>query len=501
MTDHEKGLTPSLIKGARKTTIPAPASPVEASSMIRLVFWIVALIVLLCGSGVGIWHWTSSRTEQSSANNPSLNDHQANRGSAVSVQVVHPRLGGIDRVCVQPGSIEPYEFADLYAKVSGILLSERDANGKLIDIGTRIKKGDVIAKISVPEYDAEVNKNTAELAHANARVEQFIANQDAAVANAKAAKAKIVLVTALLKSKTAYRQFRQKQYKRMQALLDEKAIDARLVDESMDNLESAIASEEAGKEAIVTSALDAEAAAARVEQAKADLKNAKAQVDVAKAELDKSKVLLSYTQIISPYDGVITRRGFFRGDFIRSAAMGADKQPLFSVERTDLMRVVIQVPDRDVPFVDEGDEALIELDALPGASIKAKVSRCAESEDLSTRTMRTEVDIPNPTGRLRRGMYGRATITLAGGTANSLTIPSSALSGDATNGNATVRVVRNDHAEIIPVKIANDNGIEVEVVSGLTPDDQVIVRTNSPIEQGTPVTIANDGKQLTAGHK
>src|SRR5581483_5395262 len=116
-----------------------------------------------------------------------------------------------------------------------------------------------------------------------------------------------------------------------------------------------------------------------------------------------------YSKIVSPYNGVITARNFHVGDFIRAADQGASR-PLLDVAKTDLMRVVVQIPDKDVPFAGPGDTAVVEIDALPGKKFNGKVSRIANAEDSQTRTMRTEIDLANADGILREGMYGRATV-------------------------------------------------------------------------------------------
>jgi RND family efflux transporter MFP subunit len=417
--------------------------------------------------------------------------------SRIGVEVVHPTDGGIERICVQPGTLEPYEAADLYAKASGYL-SFKDLEA-IVDIGSKVKKDQVLARISVPEYNAQVRRNEAEVEHAKARMRQYEAHLVAARATAKAAKARITLVTAQVKSKTAFRRFREKQYDRIKDLLARQAVDARLLDESEDHMEASIGAEEAAKEAVVTTTLDAEASDAKVSEAQADLEDAKAQVGVAEAELDNARVLLSYTVIKSPYDGIITKRNYWAPDFIRTGESGSSEKPLFSVERTDLMRVVVAVPDRDVPYVDDGEEAEVMIDAINGPPIKAKVSRSAKSEDPSTRTMRTEIDIPNPKGVLRRGMYGQTTIYLQKGAPHSVTIPSSALIGKAADGNATVRIVNEGHVKVVPVRIGADNGINVEVVSGLKVEDQVIVRASGSIDEGTPVTVGAK-KAQNSGH-
>ena len=157
------------------------------------------------------------------------------------------------------------------------------------------------------------------------------------------------------------------------------------------------------------------------------------------------------------------------------------------------MRVIVQVPEREVPFVDCGDPAIVEVDALPGVvfktrgSDKVEVSRLAASEDPSFRMMRTEVHVKNPNGKLRRGMFGRVTLILEPGAPTSFRIPSSALTGKADGGKGCVRVVRDNKVNIIPVRYGTDNGTEVEIISGLKAGEHIVVRAAGPISEGTLV--------------
>jgi RND family efflux transporter MFP subunit len=205
---------------------------------------------------------------------------------------------------------------------------------------------------------------------------------------------------------------------------------------------------------------------------------------------------------------VITQRNFHPGDFIRSADAGyakGERVPILAVERTDLMRVVIQVPERDVPFVDCGDPAEVEVDALPGVvfktrgSDKVEVSRLAASEDPQTRMMRTEVHVKNTEGKLCRGMFGRVTLTLQVGARDAFRIPSAALFGKSNNGKAVVRVARGGKASFVPVRIGADNGSEVEILSGLTAEDRIIALAVAPLGEGTAVAVA-ESKQTDANH-
>jgi HlyD family secretion protein len=414
---------------------------------------------------------------------------------AVSVEVISPRPGGIDRLCQQPGSVEPFEAAALYAKVSGFLVEQN------VDIGYAVSVGDVLARISAPELDKQVKQDSAEVEKALARVEQMKAAIDTSEAELAAATATVAMVQAEQKSKASYRSYREKQRNRIKELADSMAVDAKLAEESEDHYQAAIAADLAAGEAIGAAKQKEAAARARLKQSHADLTYAVAEVGTAKARLEKSKVLLDYTVIRSPYTGVVTKRNFDHGGFIRSADAGGDRIPVLAVERTDIMRVVVQVPERDVPLVDCGDPAIVEVDALPGVAFKTRgadkveVSRLAASEDPHTRMMRTEVHVKNLDGKLRRGMFGRVTLTLQTGASGALRIPSAALAGKAEGGKGSVRVLRDDRVEFLPVTYGADNGTEVEIISGLAPTDLVIVRASGPISNGSTVTATTKSSQ------
>jgi HlyD family secretion protein len=405
-------------------------------------------------------------------------------GKPVRVEVVAPRPGGIDRVCIQPGTLEPFESADLYSKVSGFLSEQH------VDIGSRVAEGQLLAKLAVPEFEKQVQRDRASVERARAHVKQLESAVVFSEAEARSAKSLIDLAEADTQGKTASRSYHRKQLERLKELNVQKAIDDRLVDEKEDQYMAAVGAEAAAKAGVTSAKLKADAAESKIAQAKADLDDAKAQVLVAEADLGRSQVMLAYTEIRSPYKGVITKRSFHRDDFIRSADAGGERMPLFSVERTDKMRVVVQIPDRDVPYVTAGDTATVEIDALPGRSLKSAIARAAESEDPATRTMRTEIDIPNPDGRLARGMYGRVTMLLETGTPTAFTVPSATLTGRADGSKATLRIVRDGAVRTLQVVTGMDNGVEVEILSGLNRNEAVVLRANGPVEDGTAVTIS-----------
>ena len=199
-----------------------------------------------------------------------------------------------------------------------------------------------------------------------------------------------------------------------------------------------------------------------------------------------ARVIADYTRITSPYDGVITARNFFRGDFIRSAADG-NSVPILSVSRVDKLRLVVKVPDRDVPFVDRGDPAEIHVDAIPERTFRGTVSRFADSEDPSDRTMHTEIDLDSEGGLLREGMYGSVEIVLNPASEQALTIPSKSLIHQDGKGQGAIYLVRDGMVVRQEVQIGKDNGVTVEVLGGLKPEDAVVVSYSGSISDGLAV--------------
>ncbi|HEY5313530.1 MAG TPA: efflux RND transporter periplasmic adaptor subunit [Pirellulales bacterium] len=412
--------------------------------------------------------------------------------SDTRVETVHPHAGGMAHTTVQPGTAHSYEEADLYAKVSGYLEVQN------VDIGSRVKRGDLLAKIDVPELTKEYELAKAALDQAGSEVEQMKARIDSAVAEKNAAQAYVAQTEADLQRTEAERSFRDKQYRRIRELHEQRSVEERLVDEKLDQLHAADAADRAAHSAVLTAQQQVAAAEARVESARADLLVSKAKVRVAEANVGKAQVMVAYTQITSPYDGVVTHRNFHRGAFIRAPDQGG-QVPLLVVERTDLMRIVVQIPDREVPFTQPGDPATIRFDALPRIPFKGRVARIAESEDLDTRTMRVEIDLPNPKGLLRDAMYGRVEIELEpahGG----VTIPSACFVGDIQDGKAKVFVVEQGVVRLRPVVIGADNGTLAEVVSGLIPRDEVVMRAPGSLADGVRVIATATHAMEAAGH-
>jgi RND family efflux transporter MFP subunit len=442
----------------------------------RLAGVVLGLAVL----GIGIW--LARRGAHSEEIGPP--SAAAGEPSAPTVDVVKPRPGGIARTIQQPASLHSFETVDLYAMVSGYLKSQE------VDIGSRVKKGAVLAEINVPrdakavdEAAALVEQARAQIAQAEARVTMAGAQRDAAAAAVQVAESDLVRLA-------ARKQFAEKQFARVTGLVAEKAATKLLVDEQQRDLEAATAAERTGHSQVQSTRATLLAAHAAVDQAKADAVEASAALGVAEARLAKARVNLDYAKIRAPFDGVMTRRTFHPGALIHAATEGGN-QPLLTVKRTDVMRVVVLVPDRDVVLTHVGNPATVSVDALADQAFTGTLARIARAED-AERLMRVEIDLPNPTGVLCDGMYGKATITLERDTKN-LTLPPACVVEHRGRSHGVVYLVRDGLARRTEVKLGVDNGSLVEVLSGIGPDDAVIVHAAAPVEDGLRVTAVAPG--------
>jgi HlyD family secretion protein len=473
------------------TSVATPPAT-RAARPRRFPLLAVGVVVLgLAGGAVGYYFYENRGQKPAVKGEGHSDDHAPTVG--MPVEVTHPRQGGVERSTTQAGSVHAFEHASLYAKVSGYLKIQS------VDIGDRVKVNQLLAVIDDPEVDKAVDQNKASLDQAQAKVRVAEAKVRSAQAAKEAAEAMVKVSETMVVSKLSNEVLQKKQLVRVAGLVRSNAVEAKLEDEQKDRSDVATADVGVSRAEVLSAKAEVMNKVALIEGAQADLIEAQANVEVAQANLGRALVMQDYTKIRSPYDGVITLRSFHPGDFIRSASEGGNI-PVLAVAVTDKMRVVLPVPDTDVPFVDKGDKASLQIVALPGRTFHGEVSRYAFSEDHESRNMRTEVDLPNPDGKLVEGMFGRVTVILQAAAPHSVTIPSSGLVGQTGNGEGTVYVVKDGKVHKINVQVGNDNGVEAEILKGLSTDDQVITSYNGSIKEGTPVKAEMRKAAQPSGH-
>jgi len=459
--------------------------PVARRFRTGLVVATVAGVSVLAG---GFYWFRNEKETQAHASNSGQHagidgggeSGSASKAEGLPVDVAHPKQGGMERTTTQAATVHAFEYASLYSKVSGYLKVQN------VDIGDKVERGQLLAVIEDPEVDKAVEQNEAALIHANAEVDVAVEMVASAEAIKVAFEAKVHQEETEVAAKLSNQELQGKQLRRIEGLVQRNAVDAKLQDEQKDRYDVSTADLGVVRATVLTAKADVLAKAALVGKAKADLAEAKADVEISKANLAKARVMQGYTRITSPYDGVVTLRSFHRGDFIRSASEGG-AIPLLAVARTDKVRVVVPIPDVDVPFLNRGDAATFQVVALPGQTFHGVVSRYSETEDAESRNMRTEVDLPNLDDKLREGMYGRMTVTLQQAVAGSLTIPSTSLISQSGKGVGTLYVVRDGKARKVDVQVTKDNGVEAEILGGVAPKDEVITHYIGSINDGTAV--------------
>jgi multidrug efflux pump subunit AcrA (membrane-fusion protein) len=262
---------------------------------------------------------------------------------------------------VIPATIQAFFVTDLYAKDSGFVSQVNN------DIGDHVKQGEVLAVIEDPELQAQHDK-------AQAAVQQTQADIEVAKRQLAAMQADLTLQQVTLK--------------RQQQLFAGKASTAQTLDEAR------------AKEGV---------SSANLEGGRARIKLAEANFEAAKAEAKRLHALLQYDKIVAPYDCVVTRRLVNPGDLVQ-AATSTRTSPLFTCQETDIVRVFADAPEASAAGIHPGLPAEVKLYGEAPLTVRGTVTRIATALDPTTRTMRVEIDLPNPEEKLLPGMYAQVTL-------------------------------------------------------------------------------------------
>lgn len=336
--------------------------------------------------------------------------------AAPTITILKPEKKPVTRIVEQPGTAQAFEETVLHPKVPGYVQSlamdpdkaTRPPHDRLIDIGSRVKKDQVLADLSVPELDEEFKQKEAVVRQAEAEVGQSKKAQAAAVAGVTSARAMVTESQAGLSRAQALYDRWQSESARVGRLVTSGVIDTQTRDETLNQFKAA----EATRAEAMAKVVSAEAAVAKAQadqdKSAADVVAAEAKLDVAKADLRRVDALRSYTHIKAPYDGVITQRLVHTGDFVSATG----KSGLFTIARIDPIRVVVNVPEADAGLVEIGQEVRMTLQAMAGTPTVGKVVRTSWSLEPGSRTLRTEVDLPNPNAKVRPGMYVSARLSI-----------------------------------------------------------------------------------------
>ena len=375
-----------------------------------------------------------------------------------AVATVRPERQALRHSVEQPGQIEGFEQAPLYAKVGGYV---RKLN---VDIGDRVHAGQVLAELSVPELEEQLHQKEALAAQARAEVEnskRMVRTAEATIVRTEAA---LKLAEAGVTRADANFTYWQNESERARRLLPSASIDQSSAEQTFQQFKSAEAARDETRASIELSKATLGESKAQRDQAASAVTVAQAKADSAEADRKQTAALLDYTKIKAPFDGVVTRRTVDAGWLVQAPTGATPGAPLFVEARTDVVRVFVDVPEADAAQVADGMSAQVRVQSLQDQEFSGRVARSSFALDNQARTLHTEIDLPNADGRLRPGQYAVARLTVE--RPGALTLPAAALL--TQDDQPAVMRVEDGKAVRTPVKLGSRQGAYVEVLKKQT---------------------------------
>ena len=392
------------------------------------------------------------------------------------VEVVRPERRTVRRTVGEPGQLQAFETAEVHARIAGYVKSWT------VNIGASVKKGQILAELAVPELEAELRRKQAAIEQAMAGRKQSEAAVEVARADIAGSEAKLAVVRAGVHRADAEIARWAAELGRVEQLFAARAQTGTLLDETRSKHRSAEATLEEVRAQVRSAEVGLIQTRAALDRARSDVNAAIAAIDVATADAHHARAMLAYARIEAPFDGVVTRRNIDTGDLARP---GPDGPPLFVVARSDIVTIAVNVPEAFAAAVEPGDRASVKIPAMGGGSSRGP-SRGSPGLDPRTRTIRVEVDIPNPEGRLRPGLYAYATV-VAEEHAGALTVPATAIVEE--DGKPRCVVVVDGKAARRPLATGLSDGTRVEIVSGLAESDAVVKAGAASLADGQSVQV------------
>jgi RND family efflux transporter MFP subunit len=372
----------------------------EKKSHIFLVLVIIVLVLLVVGGITLLSRRTQFKTLAS----------ETEQMAVPNVQVIHPTVAPSQEDLVLPSTTQAYVESPIYARTSGYLVRWYH------DIGSRVKKGELLADIDTPEVDQQLSAAKADLGTSKA-------NEDLSKITAN----------------------------RYQELIKTDGVSKQEVDNAV-----------------------------------GDFAAKKATTAASEANVRRLEELESFKHIYAPFSGVLTQRNVDPGNLI-NAGNGGAAQALFNLAQTDPIRAYVRVPEVYAPNIKAGLTASLELVQYPGRRFEGKVVRTADAIDLASRTLNTEVDVPNKTGELLPGGYAQVHLGVKA-TGEHLVVPVNALLFRA-EGLRVVVIDSNNKTHLQQLTIGRDYGTTLEVLQGLKSTDWIVVNPADSLEDNMQVNV------------
>ena len=358
---------------------------------------------------------------------------------AISVGVTKAGRKTLERRLTVSSELVPFQEVDVYAKESGYV---RDL---LVDYGTRVKRGQVMAVLEIPELEVQLQQDDAAIRNASDQVTHAEHELGRVEAQHKVLHLQFERLNGVAKSRPGL-------------------VAQQEVDESQ------------GKDL---------AAEAQVEGTKSNLQAAQSQLQAAQSKKEHDRVLFDYAKITAPFTGVVTQRYANLGTLLQAGTSSSTQaMPLVKVSQDDKFRLVIPVPESYVRYIHIGDPVNVIVPSL-SRSFPGKVTRFSVDVKEDTRTMHTEVDVPNLDHVLIPGMYAEAALSLER-KRDALSVPLQAVNHEGEQ--TTAYMVNPDNKiEDRKITLGLQTANEAEVIAGLNEGDQVVVSDRSGLKPGQDV--------------
>lgn len=421
--------TPHHGTASDPSDVPPPPRP-------RVFVFAVLFVVCLLGYGA-FKHWQTYEAATATQ------DETAN--FVPEVQTISAKLDGDPIKLTLPGQTEPFDTATIYPRATGYI-AERH-----VDIGSRVKKGDVLVRIASPDLDQQLEQAKAQLTQTTAALGQANAALDQAKAN-------LALANVTFKRTD---QMTQKGYETVQ---------------NNDNQRTQVQTQQAS-----------------VETAQAGIKVAEANVQAQQATVDRLVALTAFEKVVAPFDGVITTRGVDVGDLVNADSKTGTA--LFTVAADKVLRVTVHVPQADAFAIKDGLMADVTLPQKPNEPFSGKIARSSVALLNSARTLDTEVDVDNPDGALKPGAFVNVTFNLPRIHPN-VVLPAETLIFNQ-NG-LQVAVVQDNEVHLQNIEIYRDFGKTVELQKGLSGGEAVIISPPTDLAEHSKVKVKDKPSEQQA---
>lgn len=359
-------------------------------------------------------------------------DAQAALNAPVLVSTTQPTRASSQSEISMPGNLRPWQEVSIYARTTGYLKKF------YVDISNQVEAGQLMAEIETPEVDQQLRQAQAAVLQAKAATNLASTNRDL--------------------SKVTYERYEKLRGTNSVTLQD------------IDTKKAALAADEANLEA------------------------AKANVAAAEANVQRLTQMQQFEKVVAPFAGVVSGRGYDVGSLILADPTNVDVKPMYKIAENDVLRVFVNVPQSSALQIRKGMEVKVAARELPGKTFTGTVMGTTNYLDQTNRSLLTEVKVQNVKGAdgefmLLPGMYVQVSFVVKHD-APPLLIPAPALIG-GTEGNQ-VAVLRDGAIHFVPVELGQDYGATIEVVKGLTGDEQIIANPGERVVDGAPAKAATE---------